>query len=343
MSPLPGRLLYLTLGTILAGPWPTHAAANFKGETITIQIGFAPGGGYDAYARVLARHYGRFIPGNPAVIPKNMPGAGSLRAANHIYNLTAKDGTEIATFSASSAMEPMMGNAQAKFDTTKFGWIGSMNQDIAFCGIWGGYGIPTTFPDMLQTGAKELVFGSTGPAAVTHQHALILRNVLGANIRVASGYQGQKEVHLAMQRGEVHGVCGLFASAIKVQSLPDVQAGRLKLFLQMGPKRSDEFGAIPDVFDFVKSDEARSVLELHFKQTMLGRPLAASPNLPKDKLTTLRRAFVSTMNDPDFLTDARKSNLDIDVATSDEVERLLLGFSNYPKSVVERAKTAIGR
>ncbi len=263
-------------------PAPAQAA-DFKGETVTIQIGFGPGGGYDTYARVLARHFGRFIPGNPTVVPKNMPGAGSLRAANHIYNLTARDGIEIGTFSASTAMEPMMGNDQAKFDTSKFGWIGSMNQDIAFCGVWRGQDIPTSFPEMLKKGAKELIFGSAGPAAVTHQHALILRNVLGANIRVISGYQGQKEVNLAMQRGEVHGVCGLFTSAIKVQSLSDVQAGRLKLFLQMGPKVTNEFGEVPDVFEFVKTDEDRKVLELHFKQTILGRPFAASPSLPKDR------------------------------------------------------------
>jgi tripartite-type tricarboxylate transporter receptor subunit TctC len=342
MSSLRVLLLGLAFGAVFAAAAPAQAA-DFKGEAITIQIGFAPGGGYDAYARVLARHYGRFIPGNPNVVPKNMPGAGSLRAANHVYNLAARDGTEIAIFSASAAMEPMMGNERAKFETARFGWIGSMNQDIAFCGVWQGQGIPTAFPDMIRKGSKELVFGSTGPAAVTHQHALVLRNVLGANIRVISGYQGQKEVNLAMQRGEVHGVCGLFASAIKVQSLSDVRAGRLKLFLQMGPKPSTEFGAVPDVFDFVKTKEDRNVLELHFKQSILGRPLATSPNLPKNRLAALRRAFIATMNDPEFLADARKSNLDIDLATAEEVEQLLTDFARYPRAVVERAKAAIGR
>jgi tripartite-type tricarboxylate transporter receptor subunit TctC len=335
-------LLCLTLAGVLAAQAPARAI-DFKGETVTIQIGFGPGGGYDAYARVLARHYGRFIPGNPIIVAKNMPGAGSLRAANYVYNLAATDDTEIATFSASAAMEPMMGNQQAKFVTTRFNWIGSMNQDIAFCGVWHGQSIPTSFGDMLKKGGRELVFGSAGPAAVTHQHPLILRNVLGANIRVISGYQGQKDVHLAMQRGEVHGVCGLFASAIKVQSLADVQAGRLKLFLQMGPKLSDEFGAVPDVFDFVKTDEGRKVMELHFKQSILGRPLAASPNLSKSRVAMLRRAFIATMNDPGFLAEARKLNLDIDLATSDDVERLLLDFASFPTSIVEAAKAAINR
>ena len=127
-----------------------------------------------------------------------------------------------------------------------------MNQDVSFCGVWVAPGMPTSIHDMLKKDAKELIFGSAGPAAISHQHPLVLKNILGANIRVISGYEGQKEVNLAMQRGEVHGACGLFVSSIKTQWLPDVKAGRLKLFLQMGPKTTDEFGDVPDVFDFVK-------------------------------------------------------------------------------------------
>ncbi len=337
------RFLTCTFLFLGALPAAAQAPADFKGETLTIQIGYGPGGGYDTYGRALARHYGRFIPGNPTVVPKNMPGAGSLRAANHVYNLSAREGTEIAIFSASTAMEPMMGNDQAKFDATRFGWIGSMNQDISFCGVWAGPGIPTSFPDMLKKESKELIFGSAGPAAISHQHPLVLKNVLGASIRVIAGYDGQKDVNLAMQRGEVHGTCGLFVSSIKAQWLPDVKAGRLKLFVQMGPKTTNEFGNVPDVFDFVKTDEDKKVLELHFKQTILGRPFAASPNLPKERLALLRTAFLDTMKDREFLADAQKMNLDIDIATPEQVEALLREFANYPKSVIERAKAAIGR
>jgi tripartite-type tricarboxylate transporter receptor subunit TctC len=322
---------------------PAAAQADFRGETISIQIGYGPGGGYDTYGRVLARHYGRFIPGNPNIVPKNMPGAGSLRAANHVYQLTARDPVDIGLVSASTIVEPLMGNEQAKFDITKFGWIGSMNQDISFCGVWMAPGLPSSFRDMLKAGGKELIFGSAGPAAISHQHPLILKNVLGANIRVISGYQGQKQVNLAMQRGEVQGACGLFASSIKAQWMPNVKAGQLKLFLQMGPKVSDEFGSVDNVFDFVKSEEDRKVLEFHFKQTVLGRPLATSPNVPRDRLTALRTAFLATMKDPEFLADAKKLNLDIDIATAEEVQQLLAEFANYPKAVLDRAKAAIGR
>src|SRR5262245_51124561 len=322
---------------------PAKAQADFRGETISIQIGYGPGGGYDTYGRALARHYGRFIPGNPNVVPKNMPGAGSLRAANYVYNLIARDPIDIALVAASTVVEPRMGNDRAKFDPTKFGWIGSMNQDISFSGVWLAPGLPTTCADMIKPGGKELIFGSAGPAAISHQHPLVLKNVLGANIRVISGYEGQKEVNLATQRGEVHGACGLFVSSIKAQWLPDVQAGRLKLFLQMGPKTTDQFGSVHDVFEFVKTDVDRKVLELHFKQTILGRPFAASPNLAKERLAMLRKAFLDTMQDREFLADAQKINLDIDVATPEQVEALLRQFADYPKTVIEKARAAIGR
>ena len=236
-----------------------------------------------------------------------------------------------------------MGNEQAKFDATKFGWIGSMNQDISFCGVWQGPGMATSFAELMKKDSKELIFGSAGPAAISHQHPLILKNVLGANIRVIAGYDGQKEVNLAMQRGEVHGACGLFVSSIKTQWLRDVEAGRLKLFLQMGPKTTDEFGMVPNVFDSVKTDEDRKVLEIHFKQTILGRPFAAPPNLPKERLAALRKAFLDTMKDPEFLADAERANLDVDPATAEQVEQLLAQFADYPKAVIEKAKAAIGR
>jgi tripartite-type tricarboxylate transporter receptor subunit TctC len=347
VSRLPERLAGCLLAAVLTPLLATSAAAqtpaDFKGETITIQIGYGPGGGYDTYGRALARHYGRFIPGNPNVVPKNMPGAGSLRAANHIYNLTARDGMEVGIFAASTAMEPLMGNDQAKFDAAKFGWIGSMNQDISFCGVWQGPGVATSFQDMLKKDSRELIFGSAGPAAISHQHPLVLKNVVGANIRVIAGYDGQKDVNLAMQRGEVHGACGLFVSSIKAQWLPDVRAGRLKLFVQMGPKTTKEYGDVPDVFDFVSSEEDKKVLELHFKQTILGRPVAASPNLPKDRLAALRNAFLDTMKDQDFLADAQKMNLDVDIATGEQVEQILIGFADYSKTVIAKAKAAIGR
>src|SRR5262245_42805726 len=189
-----------------SGSAAAPAGADFKGATISINIGFASGGSHDTYGRIFARHYGRFIPGHPAVIAKNMQGAGTLRAANYTYNIAPKDGTELAMFSAAAAMEPLIGNEHAKFDAARFGWIGSMYRENSFCGIWQQPGAVTSFQDMLT---KETIFGAGGPASVSHQHLLLLMNVLGAKVRLATGYRDGPDVYLAMQRGEVNGICAL--------------------------------------------------------------------------------------------------------------------------------------
>ncbi len=318
--------------------WADPAAVTFKGQTINIEIGYGAGGGYDTYARTLARHLGQFIPGNPEVVPKNMPGGGSLRAANYIYNVAPRDGTELGVWAASTVMAPLLGDNMAKFDATKFGWIGSMNQDVSFCGLWARPGAPASLDDMLQ---RETVFGAAGPASISYQHPIILKNLLHANVKVITGYKGNRDVNLAMQRGEVDGTCGLFLSTIKSQFLGDVQQGRLKLVIQMGPKISHAFGDVPDIFQFAKSDEDRQVMDLHFKQILLGRPVAGPPNMPASTLETLRTAFTQTMRDPDFLADAKKVNIDIDPASGAEVEQLLAQFANYPESVIRKARAII--
>src|SRR5438270_6554236 len=198
----------------------------YKGKTINLIAGFPPGGGYDTYVRILARHYGHFIPGQPTVVASNMPGAGSLTAANQIYNKTAPDGLSLAMFASSAAMEPLLGNKAALFDATKFSWIGSMSNDVAFCGVWQGPGIATSFDEMLT---KETIWGGGAAAAITFQHPMVLKNVLHAKIKVISGYAGTRDINLAMQRGEVNGTCGLFGSSIKSQFADDVKAGRLKI------------------------------------------------------------------------------------------------------------------
>jgi len=312
----------------------------YSRKTMTLIAGFPPGGGYDSYIRVLARHFGQFIPGKPTIVPANMPGAGSMNAANHIYNDEPSDGTVLGMFASSVVMEPLLGNKAAQFDPEKFGWIGSMSQDVSYCGVWQTPGAAATFDDMLR---KETIFGGGAPAAITYQHPLILKNVLGANIRMIPGYAGTRDIDLAMQRGEVNGECGLYASSIKAQFLDDVKSGRLRLVIQMGSRKSTEFGEIPSVFDYVKSDDDRAVLELHFKSLVLGRPLAGPPGIPQDRLTALRAAFMATMKDQDFLAEAGKAGLDIDLATADEVQGLLKHFATFSPAIFAKARQAIGR
>jgi hypothetical protein len=215
-----------------------------------------------------------------------------------------------------------------------------MTQEINFCGIWLRPGAASSFEEMLR---KETIFGSQGSSATSHQHPLVLKNVLGGNVRLISGYKGGPDAYLAMQRGEVNGVCALNRTGIKSQRMTDLAEGRLKLVIQMGPKTTDELGKVPSVFDYAKSDEDRKVLEFHFNQRLLGRPLAGPPGMPKARLAALRKAFQDTMRDPGFLADAHKANLDIEPATGEQAEQLLVQFAGYPKTVIEKAKAAIGR
>ena len=293
------------------------AADFYKGKTVSLIAGFPPGGGYDTYVRVLARHYGRFLPGQPTVVASNMPGAGSLTAANNIYAKYAPDGLALAMFASSAAMEPLIGNKAALFDATKFSWVGSMSQDVAYCGVWQHPGGATTFDEMLT---KETIIGGGAPAAITYQHPMVLKNVLKANFKVIQGYKGTRDINIAMQRGEVNGTCGMFGSSVKAQFGAEVKDGRMKLFIQMGSKRSDEFGKIPSVFDYAKTDEDRAILQFHFGQLLLGRPLAGPPGIPADRLEALRDALFATMKDPQFLAEATKAGLDIDPVSPDEVD-----------------------
>jgi tripartite-type tricarboxylate transporter receptor subunit TctC len=326
---------------VLAAPARADAVADFyTGKTVTLIAGFPPGGGYDTYVRVLARHFGRFLPGHPAVVPANMPGAGSLLAANYLYGKAPPDGTVLAMFASSAVMEPLLGNKAALFDAAKFSWVGSMSQDVAYCGVWQAGGAARSFDEMLS---KETIFGGGATSAITYQHPMILKNVLGAKIRVIPGYGGTREIDLAMHRGEVNGICGLYASSIRSAFPDDVASGQLKLVIQMGPKVSDAFGKIPSVYDYARTDTDRAVLDVHFKQLVLGRPLAGPPGLAPERLKALREALAATLRDKDFLAEADKLGLDIDPAPAEDVEALLKRFASFPPEVFRKAQEAIGR
>ncbi|HEV2574353.1 MAG TPA: hypothetical protein VGU72_21650 [Beijerinckiaceae bacterium] len=332
----------LTLAAIAAAPvaQAQPVADFYKGKVVSILIGFPPGGGYDANARLLARYMGRYIPGEPNLVPSNMPGAGSLVAANYTYNVAQADGTVFTIFAPSTAMEPILGNKTARFDPAKFSWIGSMAQEVAYCGVWQGPGVATSWADAMK---QEVIFGGGATSAITYQHPMVLKNVLGAKLKIVPGYPGTREINLAMQRGEVHGSCGLFVSSIATQWAKEVASGQLKLVLQMGSKTTDRYGKVPSVFDFAKTEEDRQILDVHFGQLLLSRPFAAPPNVPADRLAALRTAFMATMKDKEFLAEATKAGLDVDPATGDEIQAILAKFAGFPPQVLRKADEAMGR
>ena len=334
-------LITVLLATIAGRPaWSDDQPVTFKGMTINIDVGFGPGGGYDLYARVLARHLGKYLPGNPTVIVRNMPGGGSLRVANYIYSAAPKDGSELGAIAASAAMDALLGNDQAKFEASKFGWVGSMDQDVSFCGVWDRPENPKAFQE-IQT--RETTFGATGAGATSYTHPLILKNLLGAKVKLISGFAGTKETNLAMQRGEVAASCSLFGSTITTTLMDDVNSGRLKLFIQMGPKRSDQFGQVPSVYDFAKTEEDRKVLAVHFDQILLARPIIAPAGMAPERLKVLRAGFDAAMKDPELVEDAKRQHLVINPVNGADVEKLLVQFANYPPNIIARARAAIGQ
>jgi len=313
-------------------------AEFYRGRTVTFTIGLPPGGGYDLYSRVLAKHYGRLIPGNPTIVPKNMPGAGGLQASNYMANVAPKDGSEIGMIASSALLTPLFGDDAAKFDPRKYTWLGSMNDDVSSCGVWHTTGV-TRFEDMMQ---KEVVFGASGPAAITAAHAQVLKNLLGAKAKVILGYTGTKDVSLAMQRGEVGGSCGLTVSSLRTQWRDEWRNGDLKILIQMGSRDHPELKDVPNIYKFAKSEDDTKVLHLIFDQSILGRPVLGPPGIPAARATALRDALIATLKDPQFLADAEKAQMEILPATHDEIEKLLATFYAYPPAIIEKAKKVQG-
>jgi tripartite-type tricarboxylate transporter receptor subunit TctC len=306
----------------------------YRDKSIELAIGFGPGGGFDSYARLLARHLGNFIPGNPTVVPRNMPGGGGLVVANHIYNVAPRDGRHIAIFGPFNAMEPLFGNAAAKFDPANFTWIGNMNLEVEGCGAWHTSGVRTLAD--LQT--KLTRFGSSGKASTTNRSTLALKSLIGVKAQVIQGYRGSREINIAMRRGEVDAMCGISVSSAIAEWHQDLKSGDMKIIVQLGLKNHTFFGDAANIYDHIKSAQDRQVAEFIFRPNEVGRPIAAPPGLSPERAAALRDAFAKTMRDPAFLEDAKKRRLLIDPMPGQEISQLFATLQKQPKAVAERAK-----
>jgi tripartite-type tricarboxylate transporter receptor subunit TctC len=282
-------------------------AEFYKGKTVDLMVGFSAGGAYDVYARIIARHMGKHIPGNPTMVVKNLDGGGSLRLANGLYNSMPKDGTVFATIARGAAFDPLFGNKAAQFDATKFGWIGSANDEVSVCAAWHASGI-TKIED---TFTKELVVGGTGPSADTDQFPRIVNAVLGTKMRVVTGYPGGNDVSLAMERNEVQGRCGWSWSSIKTTRQDWYDTKKINIFVQLSLQKHADLPDVPLIIDLAKTPEQRQIFTLVFARQALGRPYLAPPGLPPDRLEALRKAFMDTMKDSEFLAEADKAKLEV--------------------------------
>lgn len=338
MRRLFGALAACLLVTLVPERAPADPIADFyKGKSFTIVVGQEPGTGFDIYSRTLARHLGRYIPGNPQIVVQNMPGASGVNAFNWLFNIAAKDGTLMGTASQNVVMEPLFGNQAAKYDATKFVWIGNMEESASICGIAPDTGV-TSFEELR---GREVVFGATGPTGPLGQAARALNQELGTKLKIIYGYKGSASVKLALQKGEVKGICGLPWSTVKSFWKDTLDAGQFKPIIQLSAPPLAELGKIAHVNDFVKTDEQRQVVDLIFGQLVLGRIYAMPPGVPQERAAALRKAFMATLADKEFLADAEKTRIDIIPATGEQVEQLIRRFYAAPPPIVERARKTV--
>jgi hypothetical protein len=312
-----------------------NAVDFFKGRSISMIIGYSVGGGYDAYARLLAHHIGRHIPGEPSIVPQQMTGAGSLRAANYLFSVALKDGSVLGTFSRSMGIAPLLG--QAEVDSRKFTWLGSMTDDDTTCVTWNSSPIKT-WSDFLSKPSK---LGGLGADADPDIWALLYKNVFGAKARLVSGYPGTNDVVLAMERGEVDGLCGLSWSTIKTRHAEWLTGHAVNIIVQAALKKEPEIAAVPLATDLVSGPEQLQIIRLLLASQAMARPFAAPPELAADRKSALIAAFDATMRDADFLAEAQKLNFEIHPVSAATIDSLLAEVYATPKDVLSRAAKAI--
>jgi tripartite-type tricarboxylate transporter receptor subunit TctC len=329
---------WLLVALLAAGIQPAAAddvADFYRGKTVTIVAGHEAGTGFDIYARALARHLRRHIPGNPGIVVQNMNGAGGIVAANWLYNTAPKDGTVLATFVYSVPFEPLLGNAAARYEPAKFTWIGNMEEGAAVCGVSKAAGVGK-FEDMRTT---ETIFGGASTNGALVRSALAVRNLLGARMKVVAGYKGTASLKIAISRGEVHGVCALMMSTITSFWRDDYAAGNFFPVLQLSGRARVGPG-IPHADDYVTSDDDRKLHGLVFGVQALGKLYAAPPGIPAARREALRAALSATMKDAEFIADAARTQIDISPMTGQEVEAFIATVSAASPAVIERTKQA---
>ena len=337
-----GAALVLVCGFLVALAHPAHAQSVeefYKGKTVNLIIGYSVGGGYDLYGRLLARHIGKHIPGHPAIVPQNMTGAGSLRAAQYIYSVAPKDGTAFGTFGRTIATTPLLTPATAQFDGTKFTWLGSVTNEVSTCVTWHTSPVKA-WKDILT---KEVAMGGEGPGADPDVYTLLYKNVFGAKMKLVTGYHGTNDTTLAMERGEVDGLCGLSWSTLKARHLEWMKEKKINIIIQAALKKQPELAEVPLASELTQDPESLQILRLFLASQETARPFAAPPDLPADRKAALLAAFDATMRDPEFLAEAAKLNMDVNPLNAKGVDDILAELYATPKAVLEKAAQATSK
>lgn len=309
----------------------------YRGRSISVVIGYGPGGGYDAYARLLSRHMGRHIPGGATLVPQNMPGAGGLKATQYLYEIAPKDGSAFGTVARGQPLAPLLSNAN--FDALRFSWIGSVADEASLCLTSQG-SKARTWQDLLHA---EVLFAGEGPGSDPDMFAMALNRVFGAKIKLITGFHSTREMTLALQRGEVEGICGVSATTLLGQHADWLAAGKLNLLVQMALRKDDRFAQVPLVTDLARSEEQRQVIRLVVAGQAIARPFFGPPGIPAERRQALRDAFDKTMKDPEFLSEAQRARMDVNPMNGAQMESFLRDLYATPRDLVDRAAQAIRR
>lgn len=322
-----------------AGSSPSNAQnieSVYRGQSIELLIGFGPGGGFDSWARMIAAHMGRHIPGNPSIIPKNMPGAGGLQVANYIYNVAPKNGRVFGLINRGIPLEPLFGGKGADFDARKFTYIGSPDRDTTVCATMKAASVQS----MNDLFSKEAIMGGTGSGADSVLYPEYLNSMIGTKFRVIRGFKGTSDIALAMERGEVDGACLVYSSLTDTQIFRD---SKVNVLLQAALRPDPILRLVPSPLDVVRSDEDRQALTLFFSRVELGRPFFAPPNLPAELVIALRTAFMNTLNDSLFAADVKRRGFSLSPMSGAELQSLVDRVYATPPNVVKRVVDALNR
>jgi tripartite-type tricarboxylate transporter receptor subunit TctC len=307
----------------------------WKGKPIQMYVGSAPGGGYDTFARTIAPHMSRHLPGQPTIVIQNMPGAGSLLATNHLANVAPRDGTAIAALNPQLATEPLVRPDRAKYDPRQLNWIGSALRETHVALAWHESPIKT-FDDVFT---QELLVAGSGGATDTFPN--FLNVLLNTKFKVISGYKGTREGMLAMERGEVTGNGGTTWASLKATQTQWLQDGKVRVILQYGLSKHPELPNVPWIYDYAKSADDRAAMNLVFARQEFGRPYAAPPDVPAPIIAVLRKAFDETMKDPAFLAEAEKRRLDLDPISGEDIQKLVTDLYSASPEVIARVKVIL--
>jgi tripartite-type tricarboxylate transporter receptor subunit TctC len=342
------NLFAICLGALLAFGTPIAARAQdtstngveefYAGRIVELYIGFAPGGGYDLYGRLVARHIGKHIPGHPTVVPMNMEGAGSLRLMNWLHAAAPKDGTVIGLVNRGTPFAWLLENRDfALFDPRDYFWLGSANDDVSVCVSWERSGIET-LEDMRE---REFIVGSTGPGADENLFPKVLEGVLDANIRNVAGYAGGNDINFAMERGEVDGRCGWTWSSVVSTKPAWLVNHSINVIMQFALRKHPDLHNVPLMLDFAENEQQYQILRLINLRGPFGRPFLAPPDIPHDRAIALRTAFETMLRDPEFLAEAERAHMEINPISADELLELLNEAYATPEQIVDRARAII--